>query len=185
MNKKQSILGNRGTLLFLVVMSAFPPLAKDLYLPALPQMVNIFDTTQSMVNLTLSIYFIVYATGLLFWGPLSDKFGRKPIMMIGIGIYVISSLLCAMSTSIEFLIVSRLMQAFGGSAATVVATSIVKDLYSGHERGKIMATIMSLVIIAPMVAPVLGAFLLKFISWPMMFVALAVFGVITAVFFLL
>ena len=182
MNKKQSILGNRGTLLFLVVMSAFPPLAKDLYLPALPQMVNIFDTTQSMVNLTLSIYFIVYATGLLFWGPLSDKFGRKPIMMIGIGIYVISSLLCAMSTSIEFLIVSRLMQAFGGSAATVVATSIVKDLYSGREREKIMATIMSLVIIAPMVAPVLGAFLLKFTSWPMMFVVLAVFGVITAVF---
>ena len=181
MNKVQNALGKTGTLIFLVVMSAFPPLTTDLYLPALPQMVSIFNTSESMVNLTLSMYFIVYATGLLFWGPLSDKFGRKPIMMIGILIYIISSLLCALATNIEFLIVSRLSQAFGGSAATVVATAIVKDLYDGREREKIMATIMSLVIIAPMVAPVLGAFLLKISSWSMIFVFLAIFGIISAI----
>lgn len=182
MKKVQNVLGNTGTLIFLVVISAFPPLTTDLYLPALPQMVEVFNTNQTMVNLTLSVYFIVYAFGLLFWGPLSDKFGRKPIMMIGISVYVVASLLCAISSSIEFLIFSRLLQAFGGSAATVVATAIVKDLYDGRERVKIMATIMSLVIIAPMVAPVLGAFLLKIAAWPMMFVALAVFGVFSAVF---
>lgn len=180
MKKVQKVLGRRGTLFFLVVISAFPPFTTDLYLPALPQMVEIFNTDHTMVNLTLSVYFLMYAFGLLFWGPLSDKYGRKPIMLIGIGIYVIASLLCAASGSIELLIGYRLIQAFGGSAVTVVATAIVKDLYDGREREKIMATILSLVIIAPMVAPVLGAFLLKIASWSMMFVALAVFGLASA-----
>ncbi|WP_435237706.1 multidrug effflux MFS transporter [Psychromonas sp. PT13] len=181
MKQIQHRLGNKGTLFFLVMISAFPPLTTDLYLPALPKMVEIFGTTQTMVNLTLSVYFVTYAFGLLFWGPLSDKFGRKPILLLGIGIYIVGSLLCAASPSIEFLIGSRLLQAFGGSAVTVVATAIVKDMYSGREREKIMATIMSLVIIAPMVAPVLGAFLLKIASWPMMFIALAVFGVFATI----
>lgn len=169
-------------LIFLVVISAFPPLTTDLYLPALPQLVETLNTNQSMVNLTLSIYFATYATGLLFWGPLSEKFGRKPIMLIGIVIYVIASLLCGFAAHIEWLIISRVVQAFGGSAVTVVATAIVKDLYHGRERERIMATIMSLVIIAPMVAPVLGAFLLKIGSWHMMFFALATFGGLSGLF---
>ncbi|MEZ8055738.1 multidrug effflux MFS transporter [Vibrio atlanticus] len=163
-------------LFFLVIISAFPPLTIDLYLPALPQMVEVFNTDQSMVNLTLSSYFVTYAVGLLFWGPLSEKFGRKPILLIGIASYMVASVLCAMTNSIEQLIGARIFQAFAGSAITVIATAIVKDLYDGREREKIMATIMSLVIIAPMVAPVFGAFLLKIASWRMMFVTLAIFG---------
>ena len=182
MKQKQPILGNNGTLLFLVLISAFPPLTIDLYLPALPQMVEILNTTQTMVNLTLSVYFITYAVGLLFWGPLSEKFGRKPILLSGIIVYIFASLLCALANNVEHLIVYRVLQAFGGSAVTVVATAIVKDLYEGREREKIMATIMSLVIIAPMVAPILGAFLLQIASWHMIFVALAIFGVIAALF---
>lgn len=163
-------------LFFLVIISAFPPLTIDLYLPALPQMVEVFNTDRSMVNLTLSSYFVTYAVGLLFWGPLSEKFGRKPILLIGIASYMVASVLCAMTNSIEQLIGARIFQAFAGSAITVIATAIVKDLYDGREREKIMATIMSLVIIAPMVAPVFGAFLLKIASWRMMFVTLAIFG---------
>ena len=176
MKQEQPILGKKGTLFFLVIISAFPPLTTDLYLPALPQMVEILNTTQSQVNLTLSIYFIVYAMGLLFWGPLSEKFGRKPILLIGIFIYICASLLCGLANDVEQLIAARVLQAFGGSAVTVIATAIVKDLYDGRERESIMATIMSLVIIAPMIAPVLGAFLLKVGSWHMMFYVLAAFG---------
>lgn len=182
MKVDQPILGKTGTLIFLVFISAFPPLTTDLYLPALPTMVATLNTTQTLVNLTLSIYFVAYACGLLFWGPLSEKFGRKPILMIGLAIYVFASICCAMANQIELLIASRLVQAFGGSAVTVVATAIVKDLYDGRERQRIMATIMSLVIIAPMVAPILGALLLKLGSWHFMFVALAVFGGICTVF---
>ncbi|UOE82649.1 multidrug effflux MFS transporter [Vibrio splendidus] len=168
-------------LFFLVIISAFPPLTIDLYLPALPQMVEVFNTDRSMVNLTLSSYFVTYAIGLLFWGPLSEKFGRKPILLIGLAGYMVASILCAMTNSIEQLIGARVFQAFAGSAITVIATAIVKDLYDGREREKIMATIMSLVIIAPMVAPVLGAFLLKIASWRMMFVTLAIFGAFASV----
>ncbi|EAP94417.1 multidrug effflux MFS transporter [Vibrio splendidus] len=168
-------------LFFLVIISAFPPLTIDLYLPALPQMVEVFNTDRSMVNLTLSSYFVTYAIGLMFWGPLSEKFGRKPILLIGLAGYMVASILCAMTNSIEQLIGARVFQAFAGSAITVIATAIVKDLYDGREREKIMATIMSLVIIAPMVAPVFGAFLLKIASWRMMFVTLAVFGAFASV----
>ncbi|MCK8085581.1 multidrug effflux MFS transporter [Vibrio sp. 1CM8B] len=168
-------------LFFLVIISAFPPLTIDLYLPALPQMVEVFNTDRSMVNLTLSSYFVTYAIGLLFWGPLSEKFGRKPILLIGLVGYMVASILCAMTNSIEQLIGARVFQAFAGSAITVIATAIVKDLYDGREREKIMATIMSLVIIAPMVAPVFGAFLLKIASWRMMFVTLAIFGAFASV----
>lgn len=181
MKKPQPVLGKTGMLFFLVIISAFPPLTIDLYLPALPQMVEVFNTDQSMVNLTLSSYFVTYAVGLLFWGPLSEKFGRKPILLIGLASYMVASVICAMTNSIEQLIGARVFQAFAGSAITVIATAIVKDLYEGREREKIMATIMSLVIIAPMVAPVFGAFLLQIASWRMMFVTLAVFGAFASV----
>ncbi|WP_444861082.1 multidrug effflux MFS transporter [Vibrio splendidus] len=181
MKRPQPVLGKTCMLFFLVIISAFPPLTIDLYLPALPQMVEVFNTDRSMVNLTLSSYFVTYAIGLLFWGPLSEKFGRKPILLIGLAGYMVASILCAMTNSIEQLIGARVFQAFAGSAITVIATAIVKDLYDGREREKIMATIMSLVIIAPMVAPVFGAFLLKIASWRMMFVTLAIFGVFASV----
>ncbi|WP_024612380.1 multidrug effflux MFS transporter [Pseudoalteromonas sp. TB64] len=182
MKVEQPFLGKAGTLLFLVIVSAFPPLTTDLYLPALPTMVEKLSTNQAMVNLTLSVYFVAYAIGLLFWGPLSEKFGRKPILMLGLGVYVVGSLLCALANQVEMLIGARLVQAFGGSAVTVVATAIVKDLYDGREREKIIATIMSLVIIAPMVAPVIGALLLKVGSWHMMFYTLAGFGTMSMLF---
>ena len=106
-------------------------------------MVDIFDTTESMVNPTLSSYFVTHALGLLFWGPLSEKFGRKPILLTGIGGYMLASIACAMSNDIEHLITARVLQAFAGSAITVVSTSVVKDLFDGRERERIMATIMS------------------------------------------
>ncbi|MBB1078221.1 MFS transporter, partial [Rhodoferax sp. 4810] len=156
MKRHQKNLGNTGTLIFLALISAFPPLSIDLYLPAMPQMVDTLATTHSRVNMTLSMFLIFYAGGLLFWGPLSEKFGRKPILLTGLGIYIFSSILCALSLSVDQLILSRMLQAFGGSAATVVAAAIVKDLYDGRQRERVMATVMSMVIIAPMVAPVLG-----------------------------
>ena len=176
---KQNMPRRKGALAFLALISAFPPLSTVLYLPALPQMVEALDTTQTSVNMTLSMFFLFYSVGLLFWGPLSEKFGRKPILLSGLTIYVVASLFCAFSQHVEQLIAGRIIQALGGSAATVVATAIVKDIYSGREREKVMATIMSMVIIAPMVAPVLGALLLKYTSWRTIFLMLAAIGAIT------
>lgn len=181
MKKRQKNLGNTGTLVFLALISAFPPLSTDLYIPAMPQMVEALAASHTRVNMTLSMFFVFYAGGLLFWGPLSEKFGRKPILLTGLGIYIVSSSFCALATSVEQLILSRMLQAFGGSAVTVVATAIVKDIYDGRERERVMATVMSMVVIAPMVAPVLGAFLLKIASWQMVFLTLAEIGVVAAI----
>ena len=178
MSSNKNIPSRKGTLAFIALISAFPPLSTVLYLPALPQMVEVLNTTQTSVNMTLSLFFLFYSVGLLFWGPLSEKFGRKPILLSGLTIYVCASVFCAFSQHVEQLIVGRIIQALGGSAGTVVATAMVKDLYSGREREKVMATIMSMVIIAPMVAPVLGALLLKYTSWRIIFLMLAAIGAI-------
>lgn len=176
MNVEQPRLGRKGTLLLLIILGAFPPLTMDLYLPALPHMAETFSTSHAMVNLTLGAYMAAFALGMLFWGPLSERTGRKPILYVALGLYIAASLLCALSNSIEMLVVFRVIQGFAGGGVTVFDTALVKDLYEGREREKVMATVMSLVIIAPMVAPVLGAFLLKIASWHAMFVVLAGFG---------
>ncbi len=178
MSSNKNIPSRKGTLAFIALISAFPPLSTVLYLPALPQMVEVLDTTQASVNMTLSMFFLFFSVGLLFWGPLSEKFGRKPILLSGLTIYVFASVFCAFSQQVEQLIAGRIIQALGGSAGTVVATAIVKDLYSGREREKVMATIMSMVIIAPIVAPVLGALLLKYTSWRTIFLMLAAIGAV-------
>ncbi|SNT72542.1 MFS transporter, DHA1 family, bicyclomycin/chloramphenicol resistance protein [Paracoccus seriniphilus] len=176
MKVEQPVLGRRGTMLLLIVLGAFPPLTMDLYLPALPQMAENFSTSHGMVNLTLGAYMVAFAVGMLFWGPLSERTGRKPILFTALAMYIGASLLCALAFSIESLIAFRILQGFAGGGITVVGTAIVKDLFDGRERERVMATVMSLVIVAPMIAPVLGAFLLKIASWHWMFIALAIFG---------
>jgi DHA1 family bicyclomycin/chloramphenicol resistance-like MFS transporter len=176
MNVAQPKLGRKGMLFLLISLGAFPPLTMDLYLPALPQMTETFSTSRGMINLTLGSYMIAFAIGMLFWGPLSERTGRKPILFAALAIYITASLLCAASFSVEALIFARIPQGFAGGGVTVIGTAIVKDMFDGRERERVMATVMSLVLIAPMVAPVLGAFLLKVSSWHMMFVVLAAFG---------
>ncbi len=173
---KQRFFDDRAMVVVLAVMSAFPPLSTDLYLPALPQMVEALGTSQAHVNLTLSLFFVFFALGTLIWGPLSEKYGRHPILVVGLSIFTLASVGCAMSGNVGQLIAARIFQAFGGGAATAVATSMVKDMYSGKKREAVLAMVMSLVIIAPVVAPVIGALLLKFISWRAVFWMLACIG---------
>ncbi len=163
-------------LMLLALISAFVPLSTDLYLPALPGMVKSFATTEAHLNSTLTLFFIFYAAGILFWGPMTDKFGRKPILTTGLIIYTLSSAGCAMSGSISTLIVFRICQAVGGGASTAVSTAVVKDYYSGEKREKALALIMTMVTVAPVVAPLIGGFLLRFFSWHAAFWVLTGFG---------
>ena len=140
-----------------------------------------FHVTPDRINLTLTAFMIFYALGTLIWGPLSDHFGRKPILLSGLGLYVVSSALCAFTWNVDGLILSRIFQALGGSAAGVVATAIVKDVYSGRRRGSVLAIVQSMVLISPAIAPVIGALLLKFISWRGVFWSLTGIGVVALV----
>ena len=175
---EQKYLGDRGLLIFLVFLSAFAPLSTDLYLPALPTMTTYFNVPEYLTNLTLILFFIFFSAGILIWGPLSDKYGRRPILLVGITGYAIASLLCAVSGSIYQLIFFRVLQALGGGSASAVATAIVKDVYHERKREKTLALVQSMVIIVPAVAPVIGALLLTFTSWRGVFIIQGILGVI-------
>jgi DHA1 family bicyclomycin/chloramphenicol resistance-like MFS transporter len=168
-----------GLITLLVLLSAFPPLSTDIYLPALPQLKELLNTSQAMVNLTLALFFVFFAGGALFWGPLSEKFGRKPVLLIGLALYTMASLGCAFSHEIGQLIVCRIVQAFGGSAPAVVATAMVKDLFDGRARHRILTLIYSIVIVAPIFGPIVGAMLIHYVSWRAIFQLLADIGLIT------
>jgi DHA1 family bicyclomycin/chloramphenicol resistance-like MFS transporter len=181
MINRQKYLGNKGLVIYLALLSAFVPLSTDLYLPALPTMTKYFHVPVYQTNLTLILFFVFFSIATLIWGPLSDKYGRRPILITGLFGYMIASVLCASSSNIYQLIFFRIFQAVGGGAASAVATAIVKDVYHAKKRESILALVQSMVVISPAVAPVIGALLLKFTSWRGVFITQAILGFIVVV----
>ncbi|HEY3376477.1 MAG TPA: Bcr/CflA family efflux MFS transporter [Armatimonadota bacterium] len=171
-------LGDRGLLALLALLSAFIPLSTDMYLPALPTMAVTFHAPAQLVNLTLVLFFVFFSVGALLWGPLSDKYGRKPILLYGLAGYVLASAYCACTGNVYGLIGGRVLQAFSGGAAPAIAIALVKDLFSGRKRERGLVLIQSMVMIAPIVAPVIGALLLKWTSWRGVFWTLAGAGML-------
>jgi DHA1 family bicyclomycin/chloramphenicol resistance-like MFS transporter len=172
----QPVLGNRGLLLFLALLSAFPPLSTDLYLPSLPTMTGYFGVAEYLTNLTLIVFFVCFALSTLVWGPLSDKYGRRPILLVGLSLYAGAGVACAASADVYQLILFRALQAIGGGAAAATGTAIVKDVYRGRRRETALAIVQSLFFIAPAVAPAIGSLLLAFTSWRGVFVVQAAIG---------
>jgi DHA1 family bicyclomycin/chloramphenicol resistance-like MFS transporter len=175
----QKYLGDRGLIVLIALLSAFVPLSTDLYLPALPRMGDYFGVSAGLTNLTLILFFLFFSLGLLFWGPLSDRYGRRPVLLAGLALYIAASAGCALSWDIWILIAFRILQAVGGSAASAVAMAMVKDVYDGRKRESVLALVQSMVVVSPAVAPVLGAFMLPYTSWRGLFVALALIGVVS------
>ncbi|HOI12313.1 MAG TPA: Bcr/CflA family efflux MFS transporter [Methanoculleus sp.] len=180
-DRSQRHLGNRGLLVLIALLSAFVPLSTDLYLPALPRMGDYFGVSAGLTNLTLILFFLFFSLGLLFWGPLSDRYGRRPVLLAGLALYIAASAGCAVSWDIWLLIAFRILQAAGGSAASAVAMAMVKDVYDGRKRESVLALVQSMVVVSPAVAPVLGAFMLPYTSWRGLFVTLALIGVVSMV----
>jgi len=175
---RQRYLGGKGLIVFLAALTAFPALSTDLYLPALPGMTAYFGAPEWQTNLTLTLFFVVYAASMLVWGPLSDRFGRKPILLVGLSCYMIAGLLCALAFNVYQLLVFRVLQALGTGAASATGTAIVKDAYRGRKREVTLAVIQTMTILSPAVAPVVGALILRFTSWRGAFVAQAILGVL-------
>ena len=164
--------------IFIAFMNMFVPLSTDLYLPALPEMSGYFSVSQSLVSLTLTLFFVFYAISMILLGPLSDKYGRRPILLFGTSVYTLASVLCAMAPNIYVLIGARIVEAIGSGAIITVSTALVKDIFSGSKMKKILAVTQALGVIAPIVAPVIGGFLLTLTAWHGAFVLLSVLGAI-------
>ncbi len=174
--EKQKFLGFKGMVFFITLTNMFVPLSTDLYLPALPTMSQYFGVSGSLVNLTLVGFFFFFAVGTLLFGPLSDKYGRKRILLVGSGLYSLMSLICALAPNVYVMIFARIFQGIGAGALISVSMALIKDCFVGHRRESILAVVQSFSGVAPMIAPVLGAFLLRFTDWRGAFFVLTAAG---------
>ena len=152
------------------------PLTTDMYLPSLPDIARQLGASTAQVQLTISAYLIGFAVGQILYGPVSDRHGRKPVLLAAVALYCVASLACALSTSIEMLIVSRFVQALGGSGGIVLARAIVRDLYSGARAGRELSLISSVMALAPVLAPIVGGVLQTGFGWRSIFVTLVARG---------
>jgi len=160
----------------LVTLVAFGPMSVDIYLPALPEMVRVFGTDVSSAQLTLSVFAGTVGLAQLIYGPLSDRFGRRPVLLGAVALYTLGSLLCLTAQSIDMLIGLRVIQALGACVGPVVARAIVRDLFVREHAARMMAVLAAVVSIAPAVAPILGGWLLAF-GWRADFVVMVLFGI--------
>jgi DHA1 family bicyclomycin/chloramphenicol resistance-like MFS transporter len=158
-------------------LSAVGPLTTDMYLPSLPDIARQLSASTAQVQLTISAYLIGFALGQIVYGPLSDRHGRKPVLLAAVGLYCAASVACALSTSIDMLIAARALQALGGSGGIVLARAIVRDLYSGARAGRELSVIGAVMALAPVLAPVAGGLLQTAFGWRSVFVTLVAAGV--------
>lgn len=172
----QPRLGIFGLLILLVVASLITPLSLDMYTPAVPHMTDHFNTNASTVNLTLVGYYLFFSVGLLIFGPISDKHGRRPILMGGMAVYTAGSALCAMATSIWALIAFRVVEALGAGAVSAVSTAVVKDAFCAERREAVLSVVQVMFVIGPVLAPVVGAFIVRIADWRVTFWVLAAVG---------
>jgi len=160
----------------LACLAAFAPLAIDLYLPSLAAIGEELQAPAGRVQQTVTVFLAGFALGMLFYGPLSDRFGRRRMIFAGTGVFVLASVACMFAQTIEQLLLFRLVQAFGGGAAAVISRAVVRDLFGETESARVMAMIAMVTSLAPMIAPLLGAYILELGSWRYEFLALALFG---------
>lgn len=164
--------------LILGALTAFGPLSIDMYLPSLPALTGDLNTSTSLVQISLTACLLGLAFGQLLVGPLSDARGRRKPLIVALVIYAISSLLCAISSSIWVLIVLRVVQGVSGAAGIVISRAMVRDMYSGSELTKFFSLLMLVNGVAPILAPITGGLLLEITSWRGVFVVLSVLGAI-------
>lgn len=163
-------------LLILGALSAFGPLAIDFYLPSFPTLAQAFGTDVEHVQLTLSAYFIGLAAGQLLYGPLADRFGRRRPLLLGVVLFSLGSLACALAGSLEQLLLARVLQALGGCAGMVIARAVVRDLCDPLASAKVFSQLMLVMGLAPILAPLAGGLLLAYVGWQSIFLCLTLFS---------
>ena len=175
---KRRTTGELGTFVTLVGLVAFAAIATDLYLPAIPYIIADLGATESQGQLTLSVFMVGLATGQLIFGPLSDQFGRLPVVRIGTVLFLVTSVLCALAWNMEMMWLMRGLQGVAAASGPVIARAIVRDRYEGNRASQVMSVLSGAMAVIPMVAPGIGALILGFSPWPGVFIALALFALL-------
>ncbi len=168
-----------GYIAFLAVIAAVPPLATDMYLAAMPIIASRWGVPDNHVALSLVLWFVTFSLFLLICGPLSDKYGRKPILLVGLSVFSLASIACALAANVVQLILFRMLQGAGAAGPSSMCMAICRDRYEGMQRKRALAYIGIILALAPMIAPLIGAALLRFSGWRAIFVLQASLGGLT------
>jgi MFS transporter, DHA1 family, multidrug resistance protein len=161
----------------LALMTALGPLSTDMYLPSLPAIGLSLGASTAQVQLTLSAFLLGFAMGQIFYGPFSDKYGRRPLLLGGLALFIVASLLCMIAPGIELLIAARFLQALGAAGPIVLARAVVRDLYEGPRAARELARMGTIMGLVPAAAPVLGGYVQRFLGWPAHFAVAAACGI--------
>ena len=183
MKRKQHVI----TILILGALATISPFSIDMYLPGFPAIAADLGTSIARVQLSLTSYLVGIAVGQLVYGPMLDRFGRKTPLYVGLAIYVVTSLVCAFTTSVDALIFMRFLQALGGCAGIVAAQALVRDLYPLNQIAQAFSSLTLVIAVSPMVAPTVGGYVTAAFGWNYVFVMLAVITalIVVAVYFVL
>lgn len=173
MGEKRPVQTGKAFMVILAVLMAFTSLSTDIYLPAMPVMA---DELHGNAELTVTGFLVGFAIAQLVWGPVSDRIGRRMPLFIGMVLFVIGSIGCALSQTMEQVVVWRVFQALGACTGPMLARAMIRDLYSRTEAAKMLSTLMVIMAVAPIIGPLLGGQLLKIGSWHSIFWLLAVIG---------
>lgn len=175
--RRATTVGSTLWIITLAALTAVVALSIDMSLPAQPTLATRFAVPSETAQLTLSLFILGFAGAQIFVGYLSDAYGRRPVLLAGLGVFAIAGIACAASPSIEVLIAFRVLQGAGAAAAPVVARAMVRDTQPAAQAARLLATMLAALAIAPMVAPILGGWLLRVFDWRAIFATLAVTGV--------
>jgi MFS transporter, DHA1 family, multidrug resistance protein len=164
----------------LALVTAIGPLSIDLYLPAMPEIGRLLDAPASQVQLTISVYLIGFAGGQILYGPVSDRYGRKPVLMTALVIFCVATLVCALAPGINALNAARLIQGFGASGAIVLARAVIRDVYEGARAGRELSIMVMIMGLAPIIGPMIGGGIQTVSGWRAEFVFILAAGVVAA-----
>ncbi|MCA9780389.1 MAG: multidrug effflux MFS transporter [Candidatus Eremiobacteraeota bacterium] len=171
MEKEQRVL-----ILVLGCLAAMGPMSIDLYLPAFPLLEAEFATNAAAVSNTMASYFVGISVGQMIYGPVSDSYGRRGPLLIGLILYLVGSVLCAASTTIEFLVAARVLQALGGCAGMVICRAVVRDLFHPAQMARVFSALLLVMGIAPILAPTVGAVIVDWQGWRPLFLMMGAYG---------
>ncbi len=165
-----------GFIFFVALMGAIPPMATDMFLGAMPQIARDWQVPLQRVNLSLVLWFVAFSFSLLFCGAISDRVGRRPVLIWGVALFALSSFLCSLASNVEQLILFRVLQGISAAAPSAMCLAICRDRFEGRLRQKILAWMGIVIGITPMIAPSLGAILLQIAGWQWIFGVQAILG---------
>lgn len=167
-----------GLLIFILSLcSAFAPFATDMYLPGFSKLLASFKTDPSHIETTISVFFLGLSVGQIIYGPIIDRFGRRIPLLVGIAIFILSSLGCLLVSDINVFIGLRLLQALGGCSGMIIGRAIVTDLFADYEIARVMSVLMTVMALAPICAPLIGGVVVTHLGWEGVFYVLLALGI--------